>query len=329
MVVVNAKGPLREEIPNECTLIDLDCGRTRHAFFRLMLYFLSEKPDIVISSQTHLNLLVICIRMLIGFPRHLIVREHITFNKEFFKNKRLLERMRPWIIQHCYPFASKVVAVSKSSADSIHLFTKLNKEVHVIQNGLNLNLIRQKANELQNHQWLNNSSVKLIIGIGRLTHQKDFSTLLRAFYQLKNPQNYRLLILGEGAELTSLKSLAEELNIQDYVDFPGFIHNPYPFLASANIFVLPSRWEGFANVVIEALACGIPIVATDCPGGPADILAEKSFSRIIPMEDSRAMARSIEELLACKNEKASIINYSEEFSIENVAQKYINLINGL
>lgn len=328
LVAVNAKGRIRNEIPEGCSVIDLKCSKTRYAFFRLIRYLFSEKPLIAISSQTHLNVLIIVARLLTGYPKHLIVREHITFNTEIATDKKIQERVRPWMIRSFYPFASRFVTVSADSARSIHKYAEYKKEIRVIQNGLNINSIHSMSNRPSMHPWLSDhKNIKTIVGMGRLSPQKNFFDLLRAFSLLENKQDYRLVILGEGLELEKLKKASADLYIQDCVDFPGFVENPYPILARADVFVLSSKWEGFANVIIEALACGVPIVATNCPGGPSDILTDKPFARIVPISDPSAMSNAIEEMLTIQKNKEEIIEHARTYDIQEIAQQYIDLIN--
>jgi glycosyltransferase involved in cell wall biosynthesis len=238
-----------------------------------------------------------------------------------------MERLRPMMVRMFYPFATHLVAVSPKSAESIYQFTEYPKDIRVIRNGLKLEAIHQKANRPLSYPWLKCKDITLIVGIGRLSIQKNFSLLLKAFSQLENRQNVRLIILGDGPDLENLIALSDELNIRDYVDFPGFMENPFPILSRAGVFVLSSKWEGFANVVIEALACKVPIVATDCPGGPLDILAGKPFARIVPVDDPIAMARAIGDLLTTEVERAPIADYARNFDIRDIAQQYIDLIN--
>ncbi len=325
LVVVNGEGQLKNDLPTACKYVDLNCKKTLYASFRLAKHLFKEKPEVVISSQTHLNVLLIIIRMLIRFPRILIVREHITFNKEIAVGKGILERFRPLMIRLFYPFASKVVAVSKGSAGSIYQLAKYKKEIRVIFNGIEQNEIKLKAKQSYESPWIEDSKLKVIVGMGRLIYQKNFSLLLRAFSLIED-KNLRLIIFGEGPELRNLKALCNELDIQSRVHLHGYIDNPFPAMNEANLFVLPSRWEGFANVVIEALSCGLPIVATDCPGGPSEILRNKPFGTIVPVEDASAMANSIQALIGKDYDRGEIIKYSEKFDIEKVAKQYIELI---
>lgn len=330
LVVVNGTGPTRKDVPENCDLVDLNCKRTRFALFALLKYLRSEKPLVGISSQTHLNVLMIILRFLSSYPKHLVVREHNTFNQENIKTGGLMERSRVWLIRFFYRFSSEFVAVSESVAKSITEFAKYKKEIRVIRNGIDVNEVRELKSRPPDHPWSENAGdKKLIVGLGRLARQKNFSDLLIALSRLKMPTQARLLILGEGSELENLKVLSRELQIEDRVDFPGYIENPYPILSQADVFVSPSRWEGFGNVVLEALACGVPIVATDCPGGPADILEGKPFARIVPLDDPHTMAEAIEELLMKNINRAEIIQYAQQFSIGIIAQEYIDMTSAL
>lgn len=330
LVAINTNGHVKNEVPAGCLLIDLKSSKTRYAFFSLLRYLVSEKPAIAISSQTHLNIPIIIARLLTGYPKRLIVREHITFNIEITTNKNFQERLRPWLIRLFYPFTSKFVTVSTAAAESIHKYAGYKKEIRVIQNGLDINSIHVMSDQPSTHRWLSSPKKnKLIVGMGRLSHQKNFPDLLKAFSLLENKQEYRLIILGEGPDLDKLIKTSRNLNIQEYVDFPGFVKNPYSILAQADVFVLSSKWEGFANVVIEALACGVPIVATNCPGGPMDILEDKPFARIVPVDDPSAMSNAIKEVLSKQRNREGIIEYARNYDIRNTAQQYINLIHEL
>lgn len=326
LIIINHDGSLKDQIPSGCKVIDLKVKRARDAYWKLKQSLIELKPEIIISAQTHINVLIILVRLLSNISFKLIVVEHITFNKELLSRGIFFEKMRPLLIKLFYRFADEVVAVSPGSSKSIHEFSKYNKEIQVIRNGLDLEHIKEQAKEFVAHSWINNNKIKLLVSMGRFSHQKNFPLLLKSFSMLPNIQSYRLIILGEGAEKENLKSVAEELNISQYIDFYGFTENPYPILTAADLFVLSSNWEGFANVVIESLACGVPIVATNCPGGPADILSNQPFGKIVPMNNPEQMASAIEQLTDLEIDKSSIIEYSENFTIKNTAQQYIDLI---
>ncbi len=138
---------------------------------------------------------------------------------------------------------------------------------------------------------------QLVVTCGRLTEQKDQDLLLRAFARLDRDPRPTLWVLGQGERLPRLQALARELCIESRVKFWGFCENPYPFLAAADVFALSSRWEGFGNVLVEALACGLPIVSTDCPHGPREILDDGRYGKLVPVGDVAGFAASLREAL--------------------------------
>jgi len=328
LVVVNAHGPLRADVPAGCRLVDLDCRRARQALPRLARYLQAEKPATLISAQTHINILALLARALIGYPQHLIICEHIALAASVRNSRSLLEKLRPPLVRRFYPLASRVVAVSNQAAQDLRTVAGLRQEVQVIHNGIDIEEIRLPAGEASPHAWFENSQLRVVLGIGRLAPQKNFGMLLRAFAALP-PANHRLIVLGEGPELRALEVLAEELGISERVNFPGFVKNPFAYLARSNVFVLSSKWEGFANVVLEALACGAPIVATDCPGGPADILANTGFGELVPVDDVPAMTEAIQRALDSKPDRRGMMEYAKSFSIQTTADLYIGLLESL
>jgi glycosyltransferase involved in cell wall biosynthesis len=330
LVGFNCQGPIRKEIPEGCEFVDLQVSRIRFAFFPLLKYLRAAKPALGISSQTHLNLLMILLRMFTGYPGQLIVREHNTLVQDDHEGDNPLQGFQMMLVRILYPLASKCVAVSSSVAESVKSKSKLRREFRVIHNGINVEEIQTSIAISLDQTWFKEIEKKdLVIGLGRLSYQKNFSLLISAFSHLQNNRNAHLLIMGEGEERQALQALSRELSLMDRVTMPGFVENPYAILSQAKVFVLASRWEGFGNVILEALACGVPIVATDCPGGPADILAGKPFARIVPMGDPAAMATAIREVLAFLSYRDEIIRYAGEFDIAYVAQEYLDLIAGV
>ncbi|MGD9299694.1 MAG: glycosyltransferase, partial [Thiohalocapsa sp.] len=151
------------------------------------------------------------------------------------------------------------------------------------------------------HPWLDEAAqhaAPVLLGAGRLERQKDFPTLLRAFAALRGERRCRLVLLGEGAWRHRLTAEAAALGVAADLDLPGFQSNPYPFLARARVFVLSSAWEGSPNVLTEAMALGTPVVATDCPSGPREVLADGRFGRLVPVGDAAALAKAMAATLA-------------------------------
>jgi glycosyltransferase involved in cell wall biosynthesis len=171
------------------------------------------------------------------------------------------------------------------------------------------------------------------MGAGRLVRQKDFPTLVRAFAQARRRRPLRLLIAG-GADnpartaerQAELATLAGELGVAGDVELPGHVANPVALMARAGVFALSSAWEGFGNVLVEALACGTPVVSTDCPSGPAEILAGGRFGRLVPVADPAAMAAAIEATLAAPPDPGPLRARAQDFSAERAADAYLALL---
>jgi glycosyltransferase involved in cell wall biosynthesis len=162
--------------------------------------------------------------------------------------------------------------------------------------------------------------------VGSLKPAKDFALLLAAFAKLRQHSNARLLILGEGPLRGELEALKCRLGLDGAVDMPGFVASPYPYLAKADVFVLSSAWEGFGNVIVEALACGTPVVSTDCPSGPGEILADGRYGMLVAPGDAAALAQAILASLAAEHDRAALIRRSQDFSVAKAAEQYLELL---
>jgi len=185
----------------------------------------------------------------------------------------------------------------------------------------------EKQNEAVEHPWFQDSEVPVIIGIGRLHTQKDYETMIRAFSIIRRDRAVNLLILGEGTEKDRLLDIVKKLDLDDFVEFPGFVSNPHAFIARASVLALSSRWEGFGNVLVEALAAGTPVVSTDCPGGPSEILEEGRLGKLVPVGDIEAFARAIQDTLDDPQDRDKLIDRADDFSIDTITSQYIEILD--
>ena len=186
----------------------------------------------------------------------------------------------------------------------------------------------RKARESPPHPWFDDRPCPVILAIGRMKKVKDFSTLLRAFARLLVQRPARLIVLGEGRLRPSLQSLAWELGIAERVDFPGFQENPYAFLAKADLFVLSSRHEALPTVLIEAMACGCPVVSTDCPSGPREILEDGRLGPLVPVGDTEALAKAMARVLDEPPSRDLLRERASFFSVERAVERYERLLLG-
>jgi len=238
--------------------------------------------------------------------------------------------MGVWCARHFYPWADAIIAVSRGIAEDLASLTGLPQErIIAIDNPILSETILTKLGEPLDHPWFAANSPPVILGAGRLVKQKDFPTLLKAFAQVRATRPARLMILGKGRKRTQLEALAWELGVAEDVAFPGFVPNPFPYMARAAVFVLSSAWEGLPGALVEALACGCPVVSTDCPSGPGEVLEQGKYGPLVPVKDAAALARAILSVLDAPPDRAQLRARSSVFSVERVADRYLEVLFGV
>lgn len=289
LVLASATGPYRDAVPTEARVVDLAAGRTMAALPGLARYLRRERPDGLLSAMNHANVVAVWASSLARYRGPVLVAEH---NELPPPTRRFWQRAFNASLRLSYPRARLVVAVSHGVKRSLVAHAGIRAEhVEVIYNpviGPDL-----EAAERTRPDALPSGGPPVILGVGRLTEQKNFENLIRAFAAVRRQRAVRLLILGEGPQRDALTRLIAELDLAEDVAMPGFVPNPYDYLAHADLFVLSSDWEGLPTVLIEALALGAGIVATDCPSGPDEILAEGVYGTLVPVRDAPALASAI------------------------------------
>jgi len=295
---------------------------------RLANYLRENKPNVILTILHDSNIIALKARQFANIPFFLAVRESTTpsIALQFSPRKQFMEQC----IRTLYPKADIIVAVSQGIAeDLMQNYGVPEEKVKVIFNPVVTEELFDMALEDVSHPWFEQEHSPVILAVGRLTMAKDYPTLFRAFSLVRQVRPAKLLILGEGEERANLERLAVELGIQKDVSMPGFVDNPFAFMAKASVFVLSSAWEGFPNVLVEALACGCPVVATDCRSGPREILDNGRYGRLVPVGDYEALAKAILETLdnpdfpATKEER---IQRALEFSLDAVVEKYLQVL---
>ncbi|HEY8363833.1 MAG TPA: glycosyltransferase, partial [Tissierellaceae bacterium] len=264
----------------------------------------------------------------------LVVREANTISVSSKNSLNFKARILPILMKFLYPLADAVIAVSEGVAKDLTQIIGLPAEkVKVIYNPVITPEIFKKAEEPIKHPWFAPGELPVILGVGRLTKQKDFITLIRAFDIVRKEYPSRLVILGEGEERPELEALVQELDLEQYVNMPGFVENPFSYMKKAAVFVLSSRWEGLPNVLIQALALGIPVVSTACPSGPTEILEKGKLGRLVPVGNEVIMAKAILEELKKQNKsglnECVQNNIFKRFHINKITESYLTLIQGM
>jgi glycosyltransferase involved in cell wall biosynthesis len=233
------------------------------------------------------------------------------------------------LVKRFYPLADAVVARSKGVAEDLVQNMKVPRErVHVIYNPTDPE-IEAKAQEPFEHPWFKNSKIPVILCVARLAPEKDLPTLIRAFSVVRKERPAKLAILGEGSERAKLEALVKELGLEGDVWMPGFVDNPFKFMKRATVFALSSKFEGFGMVIAEALAVGTPVVSTDCPSGPAEILGGGKWGKLVPVGDCEKLAEAILETIENPLDRDALKLRGKDFSVEQVGEKWLGLLRSV
>lgn len=328
LVLVKAIGEYMDRVPAGVRLVNLEASRPLTAVPALVRYLSGERPHALLATITNANLAALWALQLSGIPTcRCVVREASTLSVELAHSSALNRLLVPLLMRCTFAGAAAIVAPSRGVADDLAQITGIRRDsIKVIYNPVVSATLLARSRQLADHHWLTEEGVSIIIGIGRLTRQKDFPTLLRAFATVRHQRRARLIILGEGEDRPALAALARELGIADDFDLPGFIANPYAFLSRAALFVLSSRWEGLPGVLIEALACGVKVVATDCPSGAREILDDGTYGELVPVGDDGAMAAAMLRALSGEFVAADPAAWIGHFDLNANIDRYLELL---
>jgi glycosyltransferase involved in cell wall biosynthesis len=329
MIPVKTRSGHLESLPSRVRLVDLGSSHTLTSLPGLTRYLRTERPAALLAAKDRANQIAILARYFAGVPTRLVLRMGTTVSAAITGKHPIKKRLWYLRMRMLYPFADAVVAVSKGVADDLKKNAGLSPALlRIIQNPVIPPELPALADEPVAHPWFRQNTVPVIIGAGRLTRQKDFPTLLRAFALIKEKRSSYLVILGEGRDRAFLESLARKLGIRDDVHLPGFVENPYAYMSKAALFVLSSAWEGSPNVLTEALALGTPVVSTDCPSGPREILANGRYGPLVPVGDHHALARTILKTMDSPPEKALLKNAVRDYTVQASSAKYLDALLG-
>ena len=326
VLIKKGYGSLIEEIPRGARVINGEAKNFLTAIPFLLRYIHHEKPAWILSLSTPANLISIFVKFLIGGRQKIIVSTQVAV--------RISESTSSWktifrpLIYRLYNLADKVHAVSKGVRGDLAYFGVRTDKIQVIYNPIISESIIEEAMENVPHPWFDEQrEIPILLGVGRLVPQKDFLNLLRAVALVKKERSVRLIILGEGYERPMLENLARELKIESDISMPGFSNNPFAYMKHANLFVLSSAWEGFGNVLAESLALGTPVVSTDCPHGPSEILQNGRYGMLVPRGDSEALARAILTTLEHPLPADILREAATRFTIAHVTEEYLRVMD--
>ena len=327
LVVVRAEGPYLDIVPPEVRLVDLKSRRAATCLVKLVRYLRRERPKALLATLDTSQLVALIAKTTFARNVRVIVRQANTFSVIFahasFKDRLIMRTLR-----FLMPSADAVIANSHGSAEDLRRSVpKVAARVQVVPNPVVTPELREQAVLPVGHPWFADTGVPVILSVGRLAPAKDHATLLRAFARVVRSRVARVVILGEGPERGNLLRLAEELRVAEHIDLPGFQVNPFAYMSKARLMVHSSKYEGFPNVLVQAMACGTPVVSTDCDHGPREILEDEKWGRLVPVGDSEAMAEAIIETLRDPISPELLVSRAGAFSAEAAVGRYVNVIS--
>ncbi len=321
-------------------LLPLKLPRTLHYLPALARYLRHEQPDALFAATPYLNIVAVLARRLAGVETRLVISErtHLSTNLAHSGGgaRDWRRRYLPPLMRHAYLQADAIIAVSEGVADDLATHIDIPRQaITRIYNPTFLPNLPNKAKEAAEHPWFAPGAPPVVLSVGRLGRQKDFSTLIRAFARVRSTRPLRLMILGEASDpgeqddrQAKLTTLAAELGISDDLTLPGFVPNPFAYMARSAVLVLSSVHEGFPNVLVEAMACGCPVVSTDCPSGPAEILDNGRFGPLVPVGDEVAMAQAIGAVLDHPLTQEQLRARAAVFSFDRAIDSYEEILVG-
>lgn len=327
LLALKASGGHVSRIPSSVNVIHL---KTRHSWSsvgEIAAYLRERRPDALLVAKDRAGRAAIKARRRAGQTIPLWIRLGTNLSAALERKDAFSRWLRVSPMRRLYPLASGVVAVSEGVKADTQRVTGLPAErIVVIRNPVITGRLAEQAADPVPHPWLADKTVPVIVGMGRLTKQKDFPTLLRAFAALQPQRPSRLIILGDGKDRAALEALARELGVHDNLYLAGFQSNPYAWLAHADLFALSSAWEGSPNALTEALALGVPSVSTDCPSGPREILDGGRYGPLVPVGDVDALRvgllQTLERPLPRETLRAAVAEYRADIS----ARRYLDLL---
>lgn len=328
-IVVNSDGVNSSSLSEKVNLINFEKSRVIKSLPIFIKYLKQENPRVLISALDYANVIALLARKISRSTTKIIVTEHSTLSAANQKDFNLQTRILHFLMKLTYPGADQVLAVSQGVADDLADVLSLDRsKVGVAYNPVVTDELKELSAEKAQWPWERYEGSPFVLATGRLVAAKDFSNLLNAFEILKKKIPAKLVILGEGEERGLLEDIITQKALTKDVVLQGFVKNPYAWMASADLFVMSSRWEGLPTALIEAMACGVPVISTDCPSGPKEILEDGKWGKLVPVGNSAALAEAMEAAIL-NPEKILVEKRAQNFSVRNSVLRYIEFVNKL
>jgi glycosyltransferase involved in cell wall biosynthesis len=331
LVVSDRGGEFAESVAPSVTVSGLSARRFPGAGIgadlrRLVAYLETVEPAVLVSAMVHANVVALAAGRLADSRTRVVATEHTTFGDQQGVRDRLVNAAA----RRLYRSADRVIAVSEGVAESVRERTVVDPtDVEVVYNPVVTDRLRELARRPPDHRWLADE-FDTILGVGRLEPEKDFQTLVDAVALVAERRpSVRLVLLGEGSQRDALSARAREKGVAERVEVRGYVENPYGFMSGADLLALSSVREGLPTVLVEAMACGCPVVSTDCPSGPREILDGGEYGPLVPTRDAVALADAIDRTLVDPPPPERLRQRANSFTDEAVLDDYEALLADL
>lgn len=327
MVLMRAEGDFLSLLDPGINVVDFKAKRLRSGFIPLISYLHKVKPSAMLACMWPLTIMALAAKLVLRSKTRMVVAEHNTWSREQSTFSAVKRKLIPLSMRSLFPYADAIVAVSEGAAEDFADYTELpRKSITTIYNPIVEveDMAHSAESELPDMIW--SGARYRVLTVGNIKEQKNHDLLIRAFSILRLSIDAQLLILGEGPLRKDMERLITELNLQDCVNMPGFISNTKPIYRHAGVFVLSSDWEGLPTVLVEAMAVGTPVVSTDCPSGPREILDEGAIGSLVPMRDANALALAMMNALVNGQDVRALKNRAQDFSVKVATDKYLLLL---
>jgi glycosyltransferase involved in cell wall biosynthesis len=326
LLLASAHGPYLSEVASAVRVIDFAAAGVLQSLPKLIRYVRSERPDALLSGLDHANIVAVLARAASRTRTRSVISMRCVPTAGYREARSprgfaLLQLMRL-----AYPLADAIVANSAAVASDLSQLVHIpGDKLHTVHNPVNISQIQRLSGEDVDHPWALPGAPPVILGVGRLDVLKDFSTLVRAFSLVRSEQTCRLVILGDGPDRGNLESVVRQLGLEGDVLLAGFVSNPFAWMRRARVFVSSSLTEGCPNALMQALACGVPVVSTDCIGGSAEVLENGKWGRLVATRDVGAMAAAIVATLGSEDHP-DVRQRAKDFAHERIVRRYLQIL---
>lgn len=325
LLKVRRHGPHFEFSHPNYRVVDLGTRHTYLAVATIARYLREFRPAVMFSDKDRVNRTALLAAWIARCGTRLVFSVGTTVSIDL-THRGMLER---WIqrlsMRYLYPRAFKVIVSSEGVADDMSRYTGLRRSlIHAVPRPIIPDEQLRRTFSGIDHPWFAHGEPPVILGVGELSDRKAFDILLRAFARLRQRRPCRLMILGKGMRREQLQALATELGVTDDFQLPGFVSDPYAYMAHASVFAMTSRWEGLPLALVEAMAMGTPVVSTDCPSGAAEALAGGRHGPLVPVDDIEGIADALESALQTPVPRTQLIAAVHRFTVSAATDAYLD-----